>query len=72
MADTVRATVANLINLYEAGRLTLKGASNLVARGMISAEEFKTVTGEDYSGGGSAFILPEDLDAAYEKGVQEA
>lgn len=72
MADAVRATVANLINLYQVGRLTLKGANNLVARGMINAEEFRLITGEDYSGGGSAFILPEALDAAYEKGVQEA
>lgn len=56
MADAVRATVANLINLYQVGRLTLKGANNLVARGMINAEEFRLITGEDYSGGGSAFI----------------
>lgn len=45
--------------------------SNAVKKGWITAEQYEEITGDEYTGKLSS-ITTDELDAAYQEGVQEA
>ena len=48
---TATTLVESLSRLYEHGRLTKAGIAARVKKGTITEDDYKTITGEDYSGG---------------------
>lgn len=45
---TTTTLVESLTRLYENGRLTKKQIAARVAKGTITKDDYKTITGEDY------------------------
>lgn len=47
---------------YDAGIITIEELKSVVIRGIITAEEYKLITGEDYDGEGSPQPTPSEND----------
>lgn len=45
----MKAVVASFKRLYEAGKVTKDDMKKRVARGIITEDDYKVITGEDYA-----------------------